>query len=105
MGSIAGTAPKGAAAGGSTQGRAYSGAEDDNFDSGRSAFTSLPSRIRKRSSGMVSPTMAKSRSHFTKIARASSSISGFSTISIRSWPDLFGGGNGRQGRLGHQVEP
>ena len=38
-------------------------AEDDSFDSGRSAFTSLPCRIRKRSSGIVSPTMAKSRSH------------------------------------------
>ncbi len=34
---------------------------------------------------MVSPTMAKSRSHLSKIAFASASISGFSTMSIRSW--------------------
>ena len=84
--SHAGEAIKGmaAAAGVSTQGRSYSGALEDSFESGRSAFTSLPCRIRKRSSAIVSPTMAKSRSHFSKIARASASRSGFSTISMRS---------------------
>ena len=70
---------------GSRQGMGGPSGDDDSFDSGRSAFTSLPCRIRKRSSGIVSPTMAKSRSHFTKIARASASSSGFSTMSIRSW--------------------
>ncbi len=47
-----------------------------SFDSGRSALISLPCRIRKRSSAMVSPTMAKSRSHLSKTALASASFSG-----------------------------
>jgi hypothetical protein len=51
----------------STQGRSYSGASPDSALSGRSALVSLPCRTRKRSSAMVSPTTAKSRSHFSKI--------------------------------------
>ena len=42
----------------------------------------------KRSSAIVSPTTAKSRSHFSKTARASASFSGRSTISMRSWLSL-----------------
>ena len=75
----------GSDAGVGTHGRSYSGAVPDSAFSGKSAFTSPPSMTTKRSSGIVSPTMAKSRSHLSKTALASASFSGRSTISIRSW--------------------
>ena len=68
-----------------SHGRSYSGAVPERAASGRSAFTSPFSFTRKRSSAMVLPTMAKSRSHLSKIARASASIEGLRTMSIRSW--------------------
>ena len=39
----------------------------------------------KRLLGVVWPTMAKSSPHFLKIASASASFSGLSTMSMRSW--------------------
>ena len=37
---------------------------------------------------VTSPITAKSSSHFSKIARAMSSLPGFKTMSIRSWLSL-----------------
>ena len=48
-------------------------------------MTSPPWRTMKRLVGVVSPTMAKSSPHFRKIASASCSFSGLSTMSMRSW--------------------
>ncbi len=39
----------------------------------------------KRSVSVVRPMTAKSRPHFTKIASASASMPGLSTMSMRSW--------------------
>ena len=48
-------------------------------------MTSPPCRTRKRFPGVVSPTTAKSSPHLRKIASASHSLSGLSTMSMRSW--------------------
>jgi hypothetical protein len=52
---------------------------------GRSAITAPPWRTMKRLPGVVSPTIAKSSPHLRKIASASFSFSGLSTMSMRSW--------------------
>ncbi len=69
----------------STNGRVYSGAWSPSSLIGRSAMTSPRWRTMKRLLGVVSPTTAKSRPHLRKIASASASFSGRSTISMRSW--------------------
>ena len=84
-GSTAGTGPRAAGSGVGIHGRSYSGAVPESAFSGRSALVSPPWRTMNRSSAMVSPTMAKSRSHLSNTARATASFSGRSTISIRSW--------------------
>jgi hypothetical protein len=52
---------------------------------GRSAITLPPWRTMKRLVGVVWPTTAKSSPHLRKIASASASFSGLSTMSMRSW--------------------
>ena len=70
---------------GTTQGRSYSGELPDKAFKGTWAFISPSCSIMNKSSFIVSPTIAKSKSHFSKIARHCLSFSGFRTISIRSW--------------------
>ena len=48
-------------------------------------MTLPPWRTINRFVGVVLPTTAKSRPHFLKIASASCSFSGLSTMSMRSW--------------------
>ena len=48
-------------------------------------MTAPPWRTMKRLLGVVSPTTAKSSPHLRKIASASASFSGLSTMSMRSW--------------------
>ena len=74
----------GTAGGVSTQGLLYSGAVPDKALSGKSAFISSLCKTIKRSSAMVSPTIAKSKSHLSNTSRASASNSGLRTISMRS---------------------
>ena len=68
-----------------TKARLYSGAWSPSSLIGRSAITSPPWRTMKRLLGVVSPTIAKSSPHLRKIASASFSFSGLSTMSMRSW--------------------
>ena len=69
----------------STHGRSYSGASSPSSLIGRSATVSPWWLTMKRSVSVVTPTMAKSSPHLRKMALASSSFSGLSTMSMRSW--------------------
>ena len=66
-------------------GRSYSGDARANGSMGRSATTSPPIFRTMRPLSVVRPMTAKSSSHFSKMARATSSRPSFSTISMRSW--------------------
>ena len=66
-------------------GRWYSGAELASVATGMSASTRPLWRTIMRPVSVVSPMTAKSRPHFLKIAAASASAPGFSTMSMRSW--------------------
>jgi hypothetical protein len=68
----------------SLHGRSYSGAFPANAFKGRSALTTPSSFIRNLSSEIVSPTIAKSKSHLSKICFAMFSFSGSKTISIQT---------------------
>ena len=71
----------------STQGRSYSGASRQ-LGQRQVGHDLCHAGSRSGPRQSVSPTMAKSRSHFSNTARASASRSGFSTISMRSWLSL-----------------
>ena len=68
-----------------TQGRSYSGASATSGGTGMSQTTSPPDFSTSRLVSVTLPMIAKSSSHFSKIARAMSSRPGLTTMSMRSW--------------------
>ncbi|MEJ1968110.1 MAG: hypothetical protein WDN03_05630 [Rhizomicrobium sp.] len=74
-----------AAAGASSNGRAYFGAASDSAVTGMSATTAPLCLTTSRCVSVVTPITAKSSSHFLKMRSASASRPGLSTASMRSW--------------------